>query len=164
MVIQVRKPILSSHFHFNFNPDTYQSDIETHITGSFDPLPPPPSSYQKRSRRSHHSWQPQRTVSHHSRSTPSYRSISIESVEKSSRPQTAPQISSKTAQYYKMGRKYQSGFIHRPTGLSAHPDSMYKSSFYIDEAHTHRRPQEKIDQNYIQTSNNLYLDPQTGIV
>jgi len=67
-----------------------------------------------------------------------------------------------------MGRKYRTGFIHQQTGSSKYPDTMYKSSFYIDQAHTNRRSQEKIDQKQqqqpIQTSNNLYFDPQTGII
>jgi len=65
-----------------------------------------------------------------------------------------------------MGRKYQSGFIHRQIGSSRYPDAMYKSSFYVDQAHTHRRLPDKLDQNQrqIQTSNNLYLDPQSGIL
>jgi hypothetical protein len=65
-----------------------------------------------------------------------------------------------------MGRKYQSGFVHRQIRSSRYPDTMYKSSFYIDQAHTNRRSQEKFDQNsrQIQTSNNLYLDPQSGIL
>jgi hypothetical protein len=68
-----------------------------------------------------------------------------------------------------MGRKYQTGFIHQQIGSSKYPDNMYKSSFYIDQAHTNRRAKEKIDQKQqqqqpIQTSNNLYFDPQTGII
>jgi hypothetical protein len=66
-----------------------------------------------------------------------------------------------------MGRKYQSGFVHQETRSSKYPDPIYKSSFYIDQAHTQRRlSQDKIDQNQkqIQTSNNLYLDPQTGMI
>lgn len=63
-----------------------------------------------------------------------------------------------------MARKYQSGFIQRQTGSTTkYPDSMYKSSFYVDQAHTHRRSQEKLDQN-IQTSKNLYVDSQTGML
>lgn len=144
------------HFHI----DTYQSDIETHLTGSFDPIPQP--TYQRKYRRSHHSWQPQRTISHRSRLTPSHRSLSIENLKHSSRPQTAPQISSKTVQYYRMGRQYQSGFIHRS---SDHLEPKYSSSFYIDQAHTNRRSEEQLDQKLKQTSNNnLFLDSQTGII
>lgn len=61
-----------------------------------------------------------------------------------------------------MGRKYQSGFIYRS---SNHPDTMYKSSFYVDQAHTNRRMEEKpIDLKPRTISKNLYLDPQTGII
>ena len=157
MVTLVRsKNILTSYLHFSS--DTYQSDVETHITGSFDPLPQPSSSYQKKSRRHHHSCQPQRTISHRTRLTPYHRSFSIENIDSSSsRPKTAPQISSRTAQYYKMGRKYQSGFIHQSPDRA---NSMYKSSFYIDQPHTHRRSEEKPRQ----TTNNLYFDSQTGVI
>jgi hypothetical protein len=60
-----------------------------------------------------------------------------------------------------VGRKYQSGFIHRS---SDHLEPMYKSSFYIDQAHTNRRSEENINQRLRQTSNNLYLDSQTGVI
>jgi hypothetical protein len=157
--------------------DANVSDVETHITGSFDPLPQTPSS-----RRYHHSLQPQETNSHRTRLTPFQRSISTESLEidhyqtKLHRPQTAPQTSSKTANQNRMARKYQSGVIHQQTMFSKHPETTYKSSFYIDQAHTHRRSQEKLDQNqrqhydqlpkqrYIQQANNLYLDSRSGII
>ncbi|CAF3668398.1 unnamed protein product [Rotaria sordida] len=157
--------------------DVYPSDLETHITGSFDTFPQSTSSKKK----SRHNWQPQRTNTRRSRLTPFQRSFSTDSIDidnyKTSlhRPQTAPQFSSKTVQYYNMNTKYQSGFIHQPTKSSKQSETMYKSSCYIDQAHTHRKSQEKLNQNLkqyqkpIQTlnkqqTNNLYLDPQTGIV
>lgn len=143
--------------------DTYQSDVETHLTGSFDPLPQPSStSYTKKSRRSHHSWQPQRSVSDRTHRTYHHRSYSTEHLDPSFRPQTAPESSSRIAGYHPMGRKYQSGFIYRSP--IDHRDPMYKSSFYIDQAHTNRRMDEKIDPQTRSTSKNLYLDPQTGII
>jgi hypothetical protein len=60
-----------------------------------------------------------------------------------------------------MGKKYQSGFIYPSLD---HPEPIYKSSFYIDQAHTNRRSEENLDQKLRQTSNNLYLDSQTGII
>lgn len=165
ILVKAKKNILHQNFSSFYFEDIYQSDIETHITGSFDPLPPTSSSsYRKNSRRSHHSWTPlQRTVSYQSRLTPDHRSVSIENFKPPTRPQTAPQISSKTSRYYPMGRKYQAGFIG---STSKYPDNMYKSSFYIDQAHTHQRSQEKLDQNqrHIQTSKNLYVDSQTGMI
>ncbi|CAF4209541.1 unnamed protein product, partial [Rotaria sp. Silwood2] len=157
--------------------DGYPSDIETHITGSFDTFPQSTSSKKK----SHYNWQPQRTTTHRSRLTSFHRSLSTDSIDienyktRSHRPQTAPQLPSKTLKYYKMSRKYQSGFIHQPARLSKQSETMYKSSCYIDQAHTHRKSQEKLNQNprqyhkSIQTlnkqqTNNLYLDPQTGII
>ena len=167
MVILVKLSLQNKTFltSFFFSPfaDTYQSDVETHLTGSFDPLPQPSSSsYSKRSRRSHHSWQPQRSVSDCAHRTPHHRSYSIENLDPSSRPQTAPDISSRIAGYYPMGRKYQSGFVYRST--ADHRDPMYKSSFYIDQAHTNRRMEEKIDLKPRAISKNLYLDPQTGVI
>jgi hypothetical protein len=61
-----------------------------------------------------------------------------------------------------MGKKYQSGFIQQQTN----PETMYKSSFYVEQPHTHQRLQEKINHipsNKKQTTN-LYLDPQTGVL
>jgi hypothetical protein len=75
---------------------------------------------------------------------------------------------SKPAQYYKIGRKYQSGFIQQQTNSPSHPETMYKSSFYIDQPHTHQRSQDKIDLPYNPSNKkqttNLYLDPQTGTI
>ncbi|CAF4689622.1 unnamed protein product, partial [Rotaria sp. Silwood1] len=158
--------------------DRYPSDIETHITGSFDTFPQSTLSKKK----SHLNWQPKRTTTHRSRLTSFHRSLSNDSIDIDSyktrlyRPQTAPQLSSKTVQYYKMSRKYQSGFIHQPTTKSLkQSETMYKSSCYINQAHTHRKSQEKLNQNLRQyqkpiqilnkqQTNNLYLDPQTGII
>jgi hypothetical protein len=73
---------------------------------------------------------------------------------------------SKPTQYYKIGRKYQSGFIQQQTNSPSHPETMYKSSFYIDQPHTHQRSHILIlyfFSNKKQTTN-LYLDPQTGTV
>ncbi|CAF3740085.1 unnamed protein product [Rotaria sp. Silwood1] len=158
--------------------DRYPSDIETHITGSFDTFPQSTLSKKK----SHLNWQPKRTTTHRSRLTSFHRSLSNDSINIDNyktrlyRPQTAPQLSSKTVQYYKMSRKYQSGFIHQPTTKSLkQSETMYKSSCYINQAHTHRKSQEKLNQNLRQyqkpiqilnkqQTNNLYLDPQTGII
>ncbi|CAF1536499.1 unnamed protein product [Adineta ricciae] len=165
--------------------DLYPSDIETFAADSFDRTPQT-SPFKRKPRRSHPNIQSQQT-----RLTPYNRSVSTDSINfrhyqnSSYRPQTAPQHPSTIGQDPKMSRKYQSGIIHRQTKpLANHSEKMYRSACYIDEPHTHRRSQEKLDQRHRHTpapplppssssttttttrkqSNNLYLDPQTGVL
>ncbi len=98
-----------------------------------------PSSYRTR--------KPQKTsISHRSRLLPIHRNTTIESPSiedykmKSRRPLIKSQISSKI------------NINHRQT-----IPPTYRSSIYINQIHTNKGLQDKIDQN-------LYLDPQTGIV
>ena len=149
------------------------SDIETHITGSFDLLPPPTVPLGKKTRRDLHSRQTQRKQSDRSRSTPYHRSASTDSSsyrKPSSRSRTAPHTIDRDT----MGKKYQTGLIHRSGRSSTQPQTTYHTSVYIDEAHTHRRSQEALRQNsrthyeHLQKSrpdkSHLYLDPQTGMI
>ncbi|CAF4443308.1 unnamed protein product [Rotaria socialis] len=153
--------------------DAYPSDLEAHLTGSFDTYPQSASS----KKRSYYNLSPQRSTTQrsHSKAT-SHRSLSNDSIDLDSyktrpyRPQTAPQISSKLESNRKMSRKYQSGFIQQNSLSSRNRETMYKSSFYVDQAHTHRNSQEKLNQNarqynkQTQPANKLYLDPQTGVI
>ncbi|CAF1963921.1 unnamed protein product [Rotaria magnacalcarata] len=153
--------------------DAYPSDLEAPSTGSFDIHPQSASS----KKRSYYNLSPQRptTQRSHSKAT-SHRSLSNDSIDLDSyktrpyRPQTAPQISSKLEAYHKMSRKYRSGFIQQNSLSSRNRETMYKSSFYVDQAHTHRKSQEKLNQNareynkQTQPANKLYLDPQTGVI
>ncbi|UJR31845.1 hypothetical protein I4U23_019321 [Adineta vaga] len=167
--------------------DLYPSDIETFAPGSFDQTPQT-SAYKRKPRRSHPNLQFQQTASQRTRLTPYHRSISTDSVNfrhyqnSSHRPQTAPQDPSKLDQHHKMGRKYRSGIVHRQTTISSsNPEKMYRSACYIDESHTHRRSQEKLNQHQRQAplpptlppppttitrkqTSNLYLDPHTGVL
>jgi hypothetical protein len=98
--------------------------------------------------RSSHTWKPQKSSSsHRSRITPTHRSSSVAtppSIEdfkiKSLRPLIIPQISSKINTKHRQ--------IIPPT---------YRSSIYINQAHTNKELYDKIDEN-------LYLDRQTGII
>ena len=161
-----------SPFSSNVDDDDDLSDIETHITGSFDLLPPPVPLANK-THRDHHSRQPQRKHSDRSRSTPYHRSASTDSSsyrKQSSRSRTAPQTTDRDS----MGKKYQTGLIHRSGRSSTQPQTTYQTSVYIDEAHTHRRSQEALRQaprthyEHLQTSrpdkSHLFLDPQTGMI
>ncbi|CAF0915074.1 unnamed protein product [Adineta steineri] len=166
-----RKPTGQSEF--------YPSDNEAYMSDSFDRIPQL-SSHKRKPRDGHPSLKSPQVNSHQSRSTTFDRSMSTESIGAHNytsslhRPQTAPQDTSKIdhhhqQQQHKTGRKYQTGFVHRQitASSSANPEKMYRSACYIDEPHTHRRSQDKLDQNqrqYNTQTNNLYLDPHTGTV
>jgi hypothetical protein len=118
--------------------------METHVTGSFDPQP---TSYYKKTHRSDHNWKPQRTVPHH-------RSPSTENYKRAScRPLTVPHISPKMTTNQDLN--------YQQTTSYPYPQTTYKSSLYIQQAHTHRR---RLEQQKKDQSNSLYVDPQTGIV
>jgi hypothetical protein len=92
--------------------------------------------------RSSQTWKPQKSSSsHRSRITPTRRSSSIEDFKiKSLRPLLTPSISSK------INTKYRQII---PT--------TYRSSIYINQAHTNKELYDKIDEN-------LYLNRRTGII
>ncbi len=136
---------------------------------------PQPSANKRKSRHSHPNLQTQQTISHRSRSTPFHRRTSVESIDIDNSKNNSHQPQETAPHHHKMGRKYQTGFIHRQPASSTHPQTTYRSACYIDQPHTHRRSQEKVEQNQRQSykqvqptatkpADNLYLDPQTGIV
>ena len=133
------------------NQDVYQSDTDTHLTGSFDPIPPPPLFSSTSIKKSRHS----------------KRASSLNSFRRSQSSENfdRTQISSKDLDLSSpMSRKYRSGFIH-----SKKPNEpMYKSSFYINQPHpTHQRTVKTTStqqQQQQQQKNDLYFDPQTGVI
>lgn len=126
--------------------------------------------------RSYYNWRPERTITQPLRSTVHNRSLSTDSVDLNNyktrlhRPQTAPQTPSNLEVNALMNQKYRSGFIHQRIRPSKDFEPTYKSSFYVDLPHTHRKSQERFvptaQPSYKETSpiKNLYLDPETGVL
>ncbi|CAF4450112.1 unnamed protein product [Rotaria sp. Silwood2] len=139
-----------SHFQsFNDEQDPHSSDIETRVTGSFDPIPQT-SSFNKRMHCSYNTWKPQRT--------PIYYSSHVKPLNRSA------SVGSRRIENNNM--KYFHSFIEpkiktqQTIPITQH-QTRYRSSLYINQPHTHKRLQEINDQF---KSNNLYLDSQTGII
>ncbi|CAF1154764.1 unnamed protein product [Rotaria sordida] len=126
--------------------DPHSSDIETHVTGSFDPIPQT-SSFNKRINHNYNIGKPQKTpVYYNSRGIPFHRSTSIGNNKmKYSHSVIVPKIHTQQNLYYQQTIPITQ---HQPR---------YRSSLYINHPHTNKY----FDQY---KSNNLYLDSQTGII
>lgn len=129
--------------------DPYSSDVETRVTGSFDPYSSSPSM-TKRIHRSDHIWKPQRTSSQHrARLVPLHRSTSSGRYEIDPNQYSNSYLSPTRSTYYP-----------QITPLSKSP-KRYRSSLYINRPNTYGLYDDKNSQNKV---NSLYVDSQTGIV
>ncbi|CAF4656004.1 unnamed protein product [Rotaria sp. Silwood2] len=148
MVLKYENFLILDSFCFH-KIDPHSSDIETRVTGSFDPIPQT-SSFNKRMHCSYNTWKPQRT--------PIYYSSHVKPLNRSA------SVGSRRIENNNM--KYFHSFIEpkiktqQTIPITQH-QTRYRSSLYINQPHTHKRLQEINDQF---KSNNLYLDSQTGII
>lgn len=148
--------------------DGYPSDLETCVTGSFDPIPRAQPVQTRKSRPFH------RPAIHRSATIAS--GEHFDHILPYRRPSTKdPSIISKVNRSREeMGRHYQTGFVH-PNRSS---QRMYHSSVYIDhQAHSERKRSNEDLHHYHRRSSQgekpivsphpdqqLYLDPNTGTI